>query len=156
MRHQGLAGNWGARPRTAFPMFRNQVTSLLDKERIRTTLPRAKELRPIAEKMITLGKRESLHARRQALAFIKDPGVVAKLVRDHRPALLPAQWRLHPHHQGRLPGRRRRTDGHPRDARQRVQTEQGWRRREKGKGKEGAAEAAKEEKGKGKEKAEAE
>jgi large subunit ribosomal protein L17 len=60
-------------------MFRNQVTSFLDKERIRTTLPRAKELRPIAERMITLGKRESLHARRQALAFIKDPEVVSKL-----------------------------------------------------------------------------
>jgi large subunit ribosomal protein L17 len=60
-------------------MFRNMVTSFLDKERIRTTLPRAKELRPIAERMITLGKRESLHARRQALAFIRDPQVVSKL-----------------------------------------------------------------------------
>ncbi len=60
-------------------MFRNLVTSLLDKERIRTTLPRAKEVRPLAERMITLGKRESLHARRQALSFIKDPSVVAKL-----------------------------------------------------------------------------
>jgi len=60
-------------------MFRNMVTSLLDKERIRVTLPRAKEIRPLAERMITLGKRESLHARRQALAFIKDPEVVSKL-----------------------------------------------------------------------------
>jgi large subunit ribosomal protein L17 len=60
-------------------MFRNMVTSLLDKERIRTTVPRAKELRPIAERMITLGKRETLHARRQALAFVKDPAVVTKL-----------------------------------------------------------------------------
>jgi large subunit ribosomal protein L17 len=60
-------------------MFRNMVTSFLDKERIRTTLPKAKELRPIAERMITLGKRESLHARRQALAFIKDTAVVTKL-----------------------------------------------------------------------------
>jgi large subunit ribosomal protein L17 len=60
-------------------MFRNMVTSFLDKERIRTTLPRAKALRPIAERMITLGKRESLHARRQALAFIRDPSVVSKL-----------------------------------------------------------------------------
>jgi large subunit ribosomal protein L17 len=60
-------------------MFRNMVTSFLDKERIRTTLPRAKELRPIAERMITLGKQETLHARRRALAFIKDPGVVSKL-----------------------------------------------------------------------------
>jgi large subunit ribosomal protein L17 len=60
-------------------MFRNMVTSFLDKERIQTTLPRAKALRPIAERMITLGKRESLHARRQALAFIRDPSVVSKL-----------------------------------------------------------------------------
>jgi len=60
-------------------MFRNMVTSLFDKERIRTTLDRAKAVRPIAEKMITLGKRENLHARRQALAYIKDPLVVAKL-----------------------------------------------------------------------------
>jgi len=60
-------------------LFRNMVTSLLEHERIRTTLPRAKSVRPIAERMITLGKRETLHARRQALAFIKDPTVVAKL-----------------------------------------------------------------------------
>ncbi len=60
-------------------MFRNLVTSLLDKERVRTTLPRAKAVRPIAERVITLGKRESLHARRQALAFVKKPEVVSKL-----------------------------------------------------------------------------
>jgi large subunit ribosomal protein L17 len=66
-------------------MFRNMVTSLLDKERIRTTLPRAKEVRPIAERMITLGKRESLHARRQALAYVRDPEVVSKLFSDLAP-----------------------------------------------------------------------
>jgi len=66
-------------------MFRNLVTSLLDKERVRTTLPRAKEVRPIAERMITLGKRESLHARRQALAFVKDPEVVSKLFKTLAP-----------------------------------------------------------------------
>ena len=60
-------------------MFRNMVTSLFDKERIRTTLDRAKAIRPIAERMITLGKRETLHARRQALAYVKDPAVVSKL-----------------------------------------------------------------------------
>jgi len=60
-------------------MFRNMVTSLFDKERVRTTLDRAKAVRPIAERMITLGKRENLHARRQALAYIKDPAVVSKL-----------------------------------------------------------------------------
>ncbi len=66
-------------------MLRNMVTSFLDKERIRTTLPRAKALRPLAERMITLGKRESLHARRQALAFIKDPSVVSKLFQTIAP-----------------------------------------------------------------------
>lgn len=66
-------------------MLRNLVTSFLDKEHIRTTLPRAKALRPLAERMITLGKRESLHARRQALAFIKDPAVVSKLFQTIAP-----------------------------------------------------------------------
>ena len=60
-------------------MFRNMVTSLLDSERIQTTVDRAKAVRPIAEKIITLGKRDTLHARRQALAFVKDPAVVSKL-----------------------------------------------------------------------------
>jgi large subunit ribosomal protein L17 len=66
-------------------MLRNLVTSFLDKERIRTTLPKAKALRPVAERMITLGKRESLHARRQALAFIQDPLVVSKLFQTIAP-----------------------------------------------------------------------
>jgi large subunit ribosomal protein L17 len=55
------------------------VTSLLDKERIVTTEAKAKELRGVAERMITLGKRGTPHARRQALAFIRGPQVVAKL-----------------------------------------------------------------------------
>jgi large subunit ribosomal protein L17 len=79
MRHRVAGRKLGRKTAHRISMFRNMVTSLLDKERVRTTLPRAKELRPIAEKMITLGKRESLHARRQALAFIKDPAVVGKL-----------------------------------------------------------------------------
>lgn len=60
-------------------MLRNIVTSLLREERIETTEPRAKELRRIAEKMITLGKRGDLHARRQALAYLLDEDVVTKL-----------------------------------------------------------------------------
>jgi large subunit ribosomal protein L17 len=79
MRHRVAGRKLGRKTAHRMMMFRNMVTSLLDKERIRTTLPRAKELRPIAERMITLGKRESLHARRRALAFVKDPAVVAKL-----------------------------------------------------------------------------
>jgi large subunit ribosomal protein L17 len=79
MRHRVAGRKLGRKTAHRMAMFRNMVTSFLDKERVRTTLPKAKELRPIAERMITLGKRESLHARRQALAFIKDPGVVTKL-----------------------------------------------------------------------------
>jgi large subunit ribosomal protein L17 len=55
------------------------VTSLLDQERIVTTIPKAKETRRMAERMITLGKRGDLHARRQALAYIRSKEIVAKL-----------------------------------------------------------------------------
>lgn len=60
-------------------MVRNMVTSLLEHERIVTTTPKAKEVRRVADKMITLAKRGDLHARRQALSFIRDKKVVAKL-----------------------------------------------------------------------------
>ncbi len=60
-------------------LFRNQLASLLTHERIQTTLPKAKELRPLAEKMITLGKRGGLHARRLALKSVPDADVVRKL-----------------------------------------------------------------------------
>jgi large subunit ribosomal protein L17 len=63
-------------------MFRNMVTSLLEHERIYTTIPKAKELRRFADWMITLGKQGDLHARRQSLAFIRDKGVVHKLFAD--------------------------------------------------------------------------
>ncbi len=60
-------------------MFSNMAASLLRHEQISTTLPKAKELRSIADKMITLGKRGDLHARRQAHSFLQDGEVVAKL-----------------------------------------------------------------------------
>lgn len=60
-------------------MLRNMVTSLLRYESIKTTDSRAKELRKVAEKMITLGKRGDIHARRQALAVVRDREVVTKL-----------------------------------------------------------------------------
>ncbi len=60
-------------------LIRNMVTSLLEHERIVTTTPKAKEVRRVADKMITLAKRGDLHARRQALALIQDKKVVAKL-----------------------------------------------------------------------------
>ncbi len=60
-------------------MYRNLVTDLLRHERISTTEAKAKEVRGLTEKIITLGKRESLHARRQALTFVSDKKVVAKV-----------------------------------------------------------------------------
>ena len=60
-------------------MFRNMATALIKHEQIKTTLPKAKELRPVVERMITLGKRGNLHARRQALSYLKDEKVVRKL-----------------------------------------------------------------------------
>ena len=66
-------------------MLRNLVTDLLREGRIQTTEHRAKEARRQAEKMITLGKRGDLHARRQALAYIYDEAVVTKLFDDIAP-----------------------------------------------------------------------
>ncbi len=60
-------------------MFSNMVVSLVIHEQIKTTLPKAKEMRRIADKMISLGKRGTLHARRQAYAFLRDDVAVAKL-----------------------------------------------------------------------------
>lgn len=66
-------------------LLRNLVTSFLEKERIRTTLAKAKEARPLAEKMITLAKRNTLHARRRALAFLRKEEVVTKLFNELGP-----------------------------------------------------------------------
>lgn len=60
-------------------MLRNLVTDFLDHGRLMTTLPKAKEVRPLAEKMITLGKRDNLHARRQVQAYLLREAVVKKV-----------------------------------------------------------------------------
>lgn len=60
-------------------MFANMCAALIKHEQIVTTLPKAKELRPIVEKLVTLGKNGSLHARRQAIGFLRDPYVADKL-----------------------------------------------------------------------------
>lgn len=66
-------------------LLRNMVTSLLENGRIETTETRAKEARSLAEKMITLGKTNTLHSRRQALAFITKEDVVTKLFTEIAP-----------------------------------------------------------------------
>jgi large subunit ribosomal protein L17 len=60
-------------------MFANMCAALIKHEQIMTTLPKAKDLRPVVEKLITLGKRGGLHARRQAIAELRDVGMVKKL-----------------------------------------------------------------------------
>jgi large subunit ribosomal protein L17 len=79
MRHQkaGRKLNRTASHRKA--MFANMAASLIEHEQIVTTLPKAKEIRPIVEKLVTLGKRGDLHSRRQAISQIRDVAVVAKL-----------------------------------------------------------------------------
>jgi large subunit ribosomal protein L17 len=85
MRHR-KAGRALSRSRShRAALVRNQVTELLRHEAIVTTEAKAKSIRPVAEKMITLGKRGTLHARRQALAFVYDPDVVADLFSEIAP-----------------------------------------------------------------------
>jgi large subunit ribosomal protein L17 len=79
MRH-GVAGRkLGVTDTHRFAMFRNMAHALIKHEQITTTLPKAKELAPVTEKLITLGKRGTLHARRQAYAQLRDDVIVAKL-----------------------------------------------------------------------------
>jgi len=79
MRHR-VAGRKLSRPTEhRMLMYRNLVTDLLRHEKIVTTEAKAKEVRILAERVITLGKNSSLHARRQVLAFVIDEKVVAKL-----------------------------------------------------------------------------
>ena len=79
MRH-GMSGRKLNRTSTARKaLFANLTVALLKHEQIKTTLPKAKDLRPVAEKLITLGKRGDLHARRQAIAYLRDEKIVGKL-----------------------------------------------------------------------------
>jgi large subunit ribosomal protein L17 len=79
MRHGMVNRKLGRTSGHRLALFRNQLASLIDKERIITTLPKAKELRPQIERLVTLGRNDSVHARRQAAAVIADDTLVAKL-----------------------------------------------------------------------------
>ena len=82
MRHRKAGRKLGRTAAHREAMLRNMVTSLFEHERIVTTVPKAKEARRVADKMITLAKRGDLHARRQAYAYIRSKDVVAKLFDD--------------------------------------------------------------------------
>ena len=79
MRHRKRHGKLGRTSSHRKALLRNMVTSLLEHERIETTDAKAKEVRRVAERMITMGKRGSLHARRQALSVVRSRDVAAKL-----------------------------------------------------------------------------
>ncbi|MCI5145999.1 MAG: 50S ribosomal protein L17, partial [Candidatus Electrothrix sp. AR3] len=85
MRHRKAGRKLNMNGSHRLAMMRNIVTSLLEHERIVTTVPKAKEARRVADKMITLGKRGDLHARRQALAYIRSRDIVAKLFDELSP-----------------------------------------------------------------------
>lgn len=82
MRHQKSGRALGIKPAHRHALMRNAVTSLLEHGQIQTTLAKAKELRQPLDKMITLGKRGDLSARRQALAFIKSKEAMKNLFGD--------------------------------------------------------------------------
>ena len=79
MRHGMVNRKLGRTSAHRKAMFRNQLASLIDRERIITTLPKAKELRPQIERLITLGKTDNVHNRRQAARIIADNGLLGKL-----------------------------------------------------------------------------
>jgi len=87
MRHRVAGRHLGRDTAHRLSLYRNLVTDLLRYERITTTEAKAKEIRPMAEKLITLGRRGDLHARRQALKFVYDPKVVKKVFDEIGPRM---------------------------------------------------------------------
>jgi large subunit ribosomal protein L17 len=85
MRHRKSARKFGRTSSHRHAMFRNMVVSLFQHERIETTDTKAKELRRIAEKLITQGKRNTLHSRRMAAKWVRDSAVLQKLFADISP-----------------------------------------------------------------------
>ncbi len=85
MRHQKKTVKLGRTAEHRKALLANQVCSLIEHQRIKTTLAKAKAVRPLAEKMVTLGKKGSLHARRTALAVLRQQDAVKKLFDEIAP-----------------------------------------------------------------------
>ncbi|HLE37990.1 MAG TPA: 50S ribosomal protein L17 [Candidatus Acidoferrales bacterium] len=85
MRHLKAGSKLGRNPAHRRATLRNLVTNVIERERITTTVARAKAARRLVDQMITLGKRDSLHARRQAAAYLMTPGATQKLFSDIAP-----------------------------------------------------------------------
>jgi large subunit ribosomal protein L17 len=91
MRHLKQGRKLGRTTAHRKALLRNLATALLEHERIITTEPKAKELRRVADKLVTLGKRGNLHARRQALQVVQSNAVVQKLFNEIAPRLAERQ-----------------------------------------------------------------
>src|SRR5678816_939561 len=85
MRHRNAGRKLSRNTSHRRALLRNLVTSFLEHGRLMTTLPKAKEIRPLAEKMITLGKQDTLHARRQVQAYLLKEAIAAKVFKTIAP-----------------------------------------------------------------------
>src|SRR6202790_1875944 len=85
MRHRNYGSKLGRQPAHRRATLRNLVTNVIERERITTTVTRAKAARPLVERMITLGKRDPLHTRPQAAAYLMTPAATKKLFQDIAP-----------------------------------------------------------------------
>jgi len=85
MRHRNYGSKLGRQPAHRRATLRNLVTNVIEKERITTTVTRAKAAKPLVENMITLGKRDTLQSRRQAASYLMTPGATKKLFADIAP-----------------------------------------------------------------------
>ncbi len=85
MRHLNSGSKLGRNPAHRRATLRNLVTNVIERERVTTTLTRARAARPLVDRMITLGKKDTLQTRRQAAAFLMTPAATQKLFRDIAP-----------------------------------------------------------------------
>src|SRR4051794_24973458 len=111
MRHQKKTLKLGRTAEHRKALLANQVCSLIEHQRIKTTLAKAKAVRPLAEKMVTLGKKGSLHARRTALAVLRQKGAVKKLFDDIAPRAADRNGGLTPSSKVGKPKRESAPDG---------------------------------------------
>lgn len=91
MRHAIKNRKLGRTTSHRLALFRNQLSSLIEHERLRTTLPKAKELRPIAERMVTKGKNNTVHSQRQVRRWVQDRTLVKKLFDEIAPRMADRQ-----------------------------------------------------------------
>ena len=111
MRHRLKGRSFSRRSEHRKAMFENLAAALIKHEQITTTLPKAKDLRPIVERLITLGKHGGLANRRRAIARLQDAPLADKLMTTLAQRYVAPRRRIYPHHKGGFPLWRQRADG---------------------------------------------